>query len=174
MGPQLASGAEIDQPRIAPQRLAFAKTGREEGTGPFVVSWRLSSRRSPSSAPVIWQARRNKPALLDLQGSLWATLERLLREQYFPEQIAGILRNMNSVEPTLRASDETIYTVLYVLPCGQCGRICDRLSATGPQELAASGSWRRSSSEQDPNWSASMTALLRSTNGSSRGTGKAT
>ncbi|MEX3547637.1 MAG: IS30 family transposase, partial [Burkholderia sp.] len=46
-------------------------------------------------------------------------VERLLREQHSPEQIAGILRNINPDEPTLRASHETIYTALYALPRGQ-------------------------------------------------------
>ncbi|MEX3547823.1 MAG: hypothetical protein VB125_01105 [Burkholderia sp.] len=54
----------------------------------------------------------------DPQGPLWATVKRLLREQHSPEQIAGILRNMNPDEPTLRASHETIYTALYALPRG--------------------------------------------------------
>ncbi|MEX3613523.1 MAG: hypothetical protein VB141_06620, partial [Burkholderia gladioli] len=48
-------------------------------------------RRSPSSAPVTWPARCNNPARLDPQEPLWATLEGLLREQYSPEQIAGLL-----------------------------------------------------------------------------------
>ncbi|MEX3548385.1 MAG: IS30 family transposase [Burkholderia sp.] len=46
-------------------------------------------------------------------------VERLLREQHSPGQIAGILRNINPDEPTLRASHETIYTALYALPRGQ-------------------------------------------------------
>ncbi|MEX3548424.1 MAG: IS30 family transposase, partial [Burkholderia sp.] len=49
-----------------------------------------------------------QPARLNPQGPLWAMVERLLREQHSPEQIAGILRNINPDEPTLRASHETI------------------------------------------------------------------
>ncbi|MEX3548307.1 MAG: IS30 family transposase, partial [Burkholderia sp.] len=61
-----------------------------------------------------------QPAQLDPQGPLGAAVERLLREQHSPEQIAGILRNINPDEPTLRASHETIYTTLYaLLPRGQ-------------------------------------------------------
>ncbi|MEX3548134.1 MAG: hypothetical protein VB125_02990 [Burkholderia sp.] len=43
----------------------------------------------------------------------------MLHKQHSPEQLAGILRNMNPDEPTLRASHETIYTALYALPNGQ-------------------------------------------------------
>ncbi|MEX3556620.1 MAG: IS30 family transposase, partial [Burkholderia gladioli] len=76
-------------------------------------------------APLAQQRARHlastvqQPARLDPQGPLWATLERLLREQYSPEQIAGLLRNMKPDEPTLRASHETIDTALYALPRGQ-------------------------------------------------------
>ncbi|MEX3605913.1 MAG: hypothetical protein VB142_05240 [Burkholderia sp.] len=58
-------------------------------------------------------------ARLDPQGPLWATVERLPHERHSPEQIAGILRNMNLDEPTLLTSHETIYTALYVLPRDQ-------------------------------------------------------
>ncbi|MEX3548026.1 MAG: IS30 family transposase [Burkholderia sp.] len=77
-------------------------------------------------APLAQQRARHlagtaqQPAQPNPQGPLWATVERLLREQHFPEQIAGILRNMNPDKPTLRgASHETIYTTLYALPRGQ-------------------------------------------------------
>ncbi|MEX3547876.1 MAG: IS30 family transposase [Burkholderia sp.] len=74
-------------------------------------------------APLAQQRARHlagttQPARLGPQGPLWATVERLLRERHSPEQIAGILRNMNPDEPTLRASHETIYTALYALPRG--------------------------------------------------------
>ncbi|MEX3548159.1 MAG: hypothetical protein VB125_03130 [Burkholderia sp.] len=47
----------------------------------------------------------------------------MLREQHSPEQIAGILRNINSDEPALLASHETIYTAPYALPRAvSCGR----------------------------------------------------
>ncbi|MEX3548294.1 MAG: hypothetical protein VB125_03925 [Burkholderia sp.] len=39
--------------------------------------------------------KTQQPARLDPQGPLWATVERLLRKQHSPEQIAGILRNMH-------------------------------------------------------------------------------
>ncbi|MEX3582390.1 MAG: IS30 family transposase, partial [Burkholderia sp.] len=105
----------MDQPRIAPNGWRApepaAKKGRPGCSLAAIV------RRSPSNAPVIWQARP-PPARLDPQGPLWATVAQLLREPHSPEQITGILRNMNPDEPTLRASHETIYTALYALPRG--------------------------------------------------------
>ncbi|MEX3605740.1 MAG: hypothetical protein VB142_03865 [Burkholderia sp.] len=70
-------------------------------------------------------------------------IERLLRERHSPEQIAGILRNMNPDEPALLASHETIYTVLYALPRGQLRAELIALSATGPQAPPALGAGRR-------------------------------
>jgi IS30 family transposase len=60
-----------------------------------------------------------QPARLDPQGPLWPQVERLLRARHSPEQIAGILGDMNSDTPALRVSHETIYTALYALPRGQ-------------------------------------------------------
>ncbi|MEX3548095.1 MAG: IS30 family transposase [Burkholderia sp.] len=82
-------------------------------------------RRNGWRAPLAQQRARHlagtaqQPARLDPQGPLWATVERLLREQHSPEQSAGILRNMNPDGQTLRASHETIYTALYAMPRGQ-------------------------------------------------------
>ncbi|MEX3611851.1 MAG: IS30 family transposase [Burkholderia sp.] len=81
------------------------------------VRWRLSCAARPATHPSPGR-HGAPPARLDPQGPLWATVARLLREPHSPEQIAGILRNMNSDEPTLRASHETIYTTLYALPRG--------------------------------------------------------
>jgi IS30 family transposase len=64
-------------------------------------------------------ATAKSPARLAPQGPLWAHVERLLREQHSPEQIAGILRDMNPDEPLLQVSHETIYSALYALPRGQ-------------------------------------------------------
>ncbi len=55
---------------------------------------------------------------LALDGLLWGQVERLLREQHSPEQIAGILRRMHPDQPSLQVSHETIYTALYAMPRG--------------------------------------------------------
>ena len=58
------------------------------------------------------------PSRLALDGPLWGLVERLLREQHSPEQIAGILQRMHPDQPTLQVSHETIYTALYAMPRG--------------------------------------------------------
>jgi len=58
------------------------------------------------------------PARLAQDGPLWGHVERLLRAQHSPEQIAGILRRMNPDDPSLQVSHETIYTALYAMPRG--------------------------------------------------------
>ena len=40
-------------------------------------------------------------------------------KQISTKQIAGILRQMNPAEPSLRVSYETIYTALYAMPRGE-------------------------------------------------------
>jgi transposase, IS30 family len=76
--------------------------------------------RAPSS--ISRELRRNgwrAPEPGAKKGPLWPQVERMLRARHSPEQIAGILRDMNSDTPTLRVSHETIYTALYALPRGQ-------------------------------------------------------
>lgn len=51
-----------------------------------------------------------RPSRLAFDGSLWEQVERLLRKQHSPEQIAGILRRMHPDQPSLQVSHETIYT----------------------------------------------------------------
>jgi IS30 family transposase len=59
------------------------------------------------------------PSRLAPEGPLWSHVERLLRQHHSPEQIAGILRQMQPDEPTLQVSHETIYTALYAMPRGE-------------------------------------------------------
>ncbi|MEX3581670.1 MAG: IS30 family transposase [Burkholderia sp.] len=98
--------------------MACAGTGREEGTtGPPAARCRLSYDARPATThPSPGRHGATTPVRLAPQGRLWAMVARLLREPHSPEQIAGILRNMNLDELTPRASHETIYTALYALP----------------------------------------------------------
>lgn len=58
------------------------------------------------------------PSRLARDGPLWDHVERLPREGYVPEQVAGMLRRMHPDKPTLQVSDETIYTALCAMPRG--------------------------------------------------------
>ena len=59
-----------------------------------------------------------RPSRLTMNGPQWGHVERLLPERRSPEQIAGILRRMNSDQASLQVSHETIYTALYTMPHG--------------------------------------------------------
>jgi IS30 family transposase len=52
-------------------------------------------------------------------GYLWSQVQKLLKQQYSPEQIAGILPRMFPDDLSMRVSHETIYTALYAMPRGE-------------------------------------------------------
>jgi transposase, IS30 family len=60
-----------------------------------------------------------KPPLLASDGFLWAQVQKLLKQRYSPEQIAGILPRMYPDDLSMRVSHETIYTALYAMPRGE-------------------------------------------------------
>jgi IS30 family transposase len=62
------------------------------------------------------RSRDRKPVRLAIDGYSWSQVQKLLRQRYFPEQIAGILPHMLPDDSSIRASHETIYTVLYAEP----------------------------------------------------------
>jgi transposase, IS30 family len=66
-------------------------------------------------------ARSNgrKPALLASDSFLWSQVQKLLKQRYSPEQIAGILPRMYPDDLSMRVSHETIYTALYAMPRGE-------------------------------------------------------
>jgi IS30 family transposase len=66
-------------------------------------------------------ARSNgrKPALLESDSFLWSQVQKLLKQKYSPEQIAGILPRMYPDDLSMRVSHETIYTALYAMPRGE-------------------------------------------------------
>ena len=65
------------------------------------------------------RSRSRKPARLAEDGFLWSQVQKLLRQRYSPEQIAGILPRMFPNDSSMRASHETIYTALYAMPRGE-------------------------------------------------------
>jgi len=66
-------------------------------------------------------ARSNsrKPTLLASDSFLWSQVQKLLKQRYSPEQIAGILPRMFPDDLSMRVSHETIYTALYAMPRGE-------------------------------------------------------
>jgi len=66
-------------------------------------------------------ARSNgrKPALLASDSFLRSQVQKLLKQRYSPEQIAGILPRMYPNDLSMRVSHETIYTALYAMPRGE-------------------------------------------------------
>ena len=63
--------------------------------------------------------RGRKPIRLASDGYLWSQVQKLLKQQYSPEQIAGILPRMFPDDLSMRVSHETIYTALYAMPRGE-------------------------------------------------------
>jgi len=59
-------------------------------------------------------ARSNsrKPALLASDSFLWSQVQKLLKQRYSPEQIAGMLPRMFPDDLSMRVSHETIYRIL--------------------------------------------------------------
>jgi len=70
------------------------------------------------------RSRGRKPARLAEDGFLWSQVQKLLRQRYSPEQIAGILPRMFPDDSSMRASHETIYTALYAMPRGELRTEC--------------------------------------------------
>jgi IS30 family transposase len=62
------------------------------------------------------------PLLLASDSFLWTQVQKLLKQRYSPEQIAGILPRMYPDELSMRVSHETIYTALYAMPRGELRR----------------------------------------------------
>ncbi|MGK2914263.1 MAG: IS30 family transposase [Porticoccaceae bacterium] len=89
---------------------------RKPGRPPVAGGYRapLAQQRADALA----RTPRCGPSRLASDGPLWGPVERLLRQRYSPEQIAGILQRMNPDAPRLQVSHETIYTALYALPRG--------------------------------------------------------
>ena len=92
-----------------------ATAPKRPGRPPVAGGYRAPLAQQRASA-LARTARR--PSRLSQDGALWSHVERLLREQHSPEQIAGILRRMNPDDPSLHVSHETIYTALYAMPRG--------------------------------------------------------
>ena len=65
------------------------------------------------------RSRGRKLARLAEDGFLWAQVQKLLRQRYFPEQVAGILPRMFPDDSSIRASHETIDTALNAMPRGE-------------------------------------------------------
>jgi IS30 family transposase len=74
------------------------------------------------------RSRGRKPIRLASDGYLWSQVQKLLKQQYSPEQIAGILPRMFPDDLSMRVSHETIYTALYAMPRG--GELRSELLAT--------------------------------------------
>ena len=51
--------------------------------------------------------------------ALWETVQALLRAQWSPEQIAGILKQGFPNAASYRVSHETIYSAVYLVPRGE-------------------------------------------------------
>jgi IS30 family transposase len=54
-----------------------------------------------------------------MDGFLWSQVQKLLKQRYSPEQIAGILPRLFPDDSSLRASHETINTALYAMRRGE-------------------------------------------------------
>lgn len=65
---------------------------------------------------------RRRPRRLATNDRLWAYVVAGLARRWSPEQIATRLRAEYPDDPTMRASHETIYTYVYVLPRGALRR----------------------------------------------------
>ncbi|MCI0428338.1 MAG: IS30 family transposase, partial [Nitrospiraceae bacterium] len=65
-----------------------------------------------------WAHHPRKFRKLVIQPRLRTAVLRLLAHRWSPEQIAHGLPQRYPHEPMMRISHETIYTYLYVLPCG--------------------------------------------------------
>jgi len=65
------------------------------------------------------RSRGRKPIRLASDSYLWSQVQKLLKQQYSPEQIAGILPRMFPDDLSMRVSHETIYTALYAMPRGE-------------------------------------------------------
>jgi IS30 family transposase len=61
----------------------------------------------------------HKPVRLAADSYLWFQVQKLLRQRYSPEQIAGILPRMFPDDSSMLASHETIYTALCAMPRGE-------------------------------------------------------
>jgi len=61
------------------------------------------------------RSRGRKPVRLAADGYLCSQVQKLLRQRYSPEQIAGILPRMFPVDSSMRVSHKTIYTALYAM-----------------------------------------------------------
>jgi len=69
-----------------------------------------------------WAHQPRKPRKLTIQLRLRTAVLQLLAQRWSPEQIAHGLPQRYPDEPTMRISHESIYTYLYVLPCGALKR----------------------------------------------------
>jgi IS30 family transposase len=65
------------------------------------------------------RSRGRMTGLLAEDGFLWSQVQKLLRQRYSPEQIAGILPRMFPDDFSMRARHETIHTALYAMPRGE-------------------------------------------------------
>ncbi len=85
------------------------------------VSRELARNRwcSPQAQACVARSNGLKPTLLASDAFLWTQVQKLLKQRYSPEQIAGILPRMYPDDLTMRVSHETIYTALYVMPRGE-------------------------------------------------------
>ena len=87
---------------------------KRHGTAGHAYDARVAGDR----ARAIRQHRRRSPKLA-ADTVLFGVVAHFLREGWYPEQIAGTLRNQYPDELPRRVSHETIYNALYVLPKGE-------------------------------------------------------
>ena len=95
----------------SPQAQAF-RLGRPALAGGYRVILAKQRARLARSSGL-------NPPLLASGGFLWAQVQKLLKQRYSPEQIAGILPRMYPDDLSMRVSHETIYTALYAMPRGE-------------------------------------------------------
>jgi IS30 family transposase len=93
-------------PRVPP---AFVgRPTRAGGYRAVIAHLRAASNRS----------RCRKPIRLTSDGYFWFQVQKLLKQQHFPEHIAGILPRMFPDDLSMRVNHETIYTASYAMPRG--------------------------------------------------------
>ena len=88
---------------------------RKRGRPPLAGGYRAPHAQQ-RAAPLARTARC--PSRLAQAGPLWGYGARLLRDRHSPEQISGILSQMQPDDLMLQVSHETSYTALYAMPRG--------------------------------------------------------
>ena len=113
------------------QRVGLREIGRRIGRPHSTVARELARNANPdgtyracsAQSRAEQRARRPKPGKLATNPRLWAYVaDKLVTEQWSPQQIAGTLRREFSDDESMRCCHETIYRSLYVQARGELRR----------------------------------------------------